>query len=106
MDSAKGFEDGEAGIVDKLASQRGKEGVVTEDLLAFLELLLRLLEVDVDEKAFDKLGDRVPIVVRLLLDDREQVLDLGLSSLADDYGRCQISQYVRTIYLNSLQISN
>jgi hypothetical protein len=55
-----------------------QEEVVLEHFLGLTEFSLRLLEVEVNAQGGNELGDRVAVLVQLLLDDTHQILKLLL----------------------------
>lgn len=72
--------------------------------LAFEQLLLRSVEVEVDVETLEELGDGVAVHVRLLLDDLDQVLENGFPPLVRDHCGGQVAQDVRTHRLNGVQV--
>lgn len=78
VDLAVGFGDEVASSLNKGVGRRNKEEVGTEHLLSLDELLLGLLEVEIDVKSLDEVGNWVAVLVVLLLDDTDDVLELLL----------------------------
>lgn len=99
VDLAVRLEEEVARGVDKGVAGGHEEEVGPQHLLGAGELPLRLLKVEVDVQRADKVGHGIAILVRLLLDDAHNVLELLLvhARVADaapsgDDGRRQIPQ--------------
>lgn len=75
---AVAFRDEVAGRVDKRLGRGNQEEVALENLLGLTELALGLFEIKVDTERGNKLGDGVTVLVKLLLDDTDEILELLL----------------------------
>ena len=78
VDFAVRLGDEVAGSLNKGVRCRNKEEVGTEHLLSLDQLLLGLLEVEIDVKSLNEVGNWVAVLVVLLLDDTDDVLELLL----------------------------
>jgi len=78
VDLAVALEHENARVLDELAGVRQQEEVAAADLLGENQLLLGILKVEVDEEGVDELCHGVLVLVRLLLDDTDDVLEVFL----------------------------
>ena len=78
VDFAVRLGDEVTGSLDEGVRCRNKEEVGTEHLLSLDQLLLGLLEVEIDVKSLNEVGNWVAVLVVLLLDDTDDVLELLL----------------------------
>ena len=94
VDLAVRLGDEVTGRLDERVGGGDKEEVGAENLLSLDELLLGLLEVKIDVKGLDEIGDWVAVLVVLLLDDADDILKLllvlaGVAS-AGEIGRAHV----------------
>ena len=79
-------------------------GKIKTHSLALLQLLLSAIKVEVNIETFEKLGNRIPIGVRLLLNELNKILQHVSASLVGDNGSGQVSQNVRANSLDSIAV--
>lgn len=102
MNATEGLEREQARVLDELVVEGGQEEVVGEDLIALAQFHLSTVKVKVNVETLDEFGDRVLVVVRLLLNDFHQVSHDVLATFAD-YGRGRdVAQYVRACGLDNV----
>lgn len=104
MDPAECLEDHQTRILHKLVQPLDDEEIVDDHRLAFVQLGARTLKVKVDVETLEELGNGIPVGVRLLLDDLDQILERVATPRIDDDGRRQVTQNMRTHRLNGVQI--
>lgn len=105
MNAAEGLEREQASVLDELVVKSGQEEVVGQHLIALSQLDLSTVKVKVNVQTLDELGDRILVVVRLLLYDLHQVFHDVLATFADYGRRCDVAKYVRTCRLYHIQIT-
>jgi len=66
MDTTESLKDHETGVFDKIIQTIGKEKVVEEDKLAFVELLAGAVKIEVDVQVLDEFRYGIPVGIRLL----------------------------------------
>jgi len=105
VDLAVGLKDQVPGVVEKQLKDALKEEVVLHHLLALAQGLLGAIKVKVDVEGLHELGQRVTVVVRLLLDEGNNVLHrLTATALAQDRRDSEVSQDVRAGSLDGLPV--
>lgn len=102
--SAVGLQDEDAGILEEVFAGGGEEEVIVDDILAFLQLGLGAVEVDVDVQGLDELSDGVLVGVGFLLDNFDQVLQDVFPTAANDGSGSDVTKDPRAGGLDGVDI--
>ena len=114
MNATEGFEDQQTGILHEFIGTTDEEKVVVQHIGTVAQFLLRAIEIEMNVKTFEKLGDRIaesvrflkranfrsfspPVSTTNLLNDFDQFFQRSfvLLSRIDDHGSSQISEKMR-----------
>lgn len=112
MDLAVAFGDEVTGSIDESVGGRDKEEIAAQNILGLAELLLCLLEIEIDVKGLDEIGDGVGVLVVLLAHNADQILQLLLvdtgvllgAAAVGDNGGGEVSQNPRAAGLDGVDV--
>ncbi len=104
MNLTEDLKNKETSILNKVVDAASEEEVDANDHLTVAKLLLGAVKVKVDVEALDKLGDRIAVVVRLLLNEAYQIFHAVTSLPVSNDSSTQITQNVRTRRLDGVQV--
>lgn len=104
MNTAVGFRNELTSILHEIILNRTQEKVIGNHFFTFLELLLSTIKVKSDKQSFNEFGDRIPVFIRLLLNDLDQFLHLVLSTFAGHNSSGEVTEHPRARGLDGVNV--